>query len=77
MKRTITFIVLSSLLILLFAVLISLGYTKVNDLNLYDELYQSYLNKNCRSPGYREKGEIAKEYIKIFKSKVEPVTSTE
>ncbi len=77
MKRTVTFIVLSSLLILLFAVLISLGYTKVNNLNLYDELYQSYLNKNCKSSGYREKEEIAKEYIKIFKSKVEPVTSTE
>lgn len=65
MKRTITFIVLSSLLILLFAVLISLGYTKVNDLNLYDELYQSYLNKNCESSGYREKEEIAKEYIRV------------
>ncbi|WP_273758077.1 hypothetical protein [Bartonella sp. AU55XJBT] len=74
MKRTITFIILSSLLILLFAVLISLGYTKVNDMNLYDELYQSYLNRNS---GYREKGEIAKEYIKIFNSKMEPVTSTE
>ncbi len=77
MKRTITFIILSSLLILLFAVLISLGYTKVNDLNLYDELYQSYLNKNCKSSGYREKEEIAKEYIKIFNSKMEPVISTE
>ncbi len=43
MKRTVTFIVLSSLLIILFAVLISLGYTKVNDLNPYNELYQSYL----------------------------------
>ncbi len=41
MKRTITFIVVSSLLILLFAVLISFGYTKVNDLNPYNELYQS------------------------------------
>ncbi len=77
MKRTITFIVLSSLLIPLFAVLISLGYTKVNDLNLYDELYQSYLNKNCRDLEYRDKEEIAKEYIKMFKSKIEPITSTE
>ncbi|EJF84138.1 hypothetical protein MCU_00806 [Bartonella elizabethae Re6043vi] len=74
MKRTITFIILSSLLILLFAVLVSLGYTKVSDLNLYDELYQSYLTKNS---GYCEKGEIAKEYIKIFNSKMEPVISTE
>lgn len=66
MKRTMAFIVLSSLLILVFAVLISLGYTKVNDLNLYDGLYQSYLNKNCRDSEYRDKEEIVKEYIKMF-----------
>ncbi len=66
MKRTIAFIVLSSLLILVFAVLVSFGYTKVNDLNLYDELYQSYLNKNFRDSEYRDKEEIAKEYIKMF-----------
>ncbi|PIT69459.1 hypothetical protein CER18_03300 [Bartonella tribocorum] len=66
MKRIIIFIVLSSLLILFFAVLISFGYTKVNDLNLYDELYQSYLNKNSGDLEYREKEEISKEYIKMF-----------
>ncbi len=77
MKRTITSIVLSFLLTLLFAVLISLGYPKVNDLTLYDGLYQSYFNKNHRNLEYREKKEIAKEYIKMFKGKMEPVTSTE
>lgn len=66
MKRTIAFIVLSSLLILVFAVLISFGYTKVNNLNLCDELYQSYLNKNYRDLEYRDKEEMVKEYIKMF-----------
>ncbi|WP_455481012.1 hypothetical protein V3564_01100 [Bartonella sp. B12(2025)] len=66
-----------SIFIALSFVLMSFGCTKVNDLNQYDKLYQTYINKNYNNLEYGEKVKIATEYIKLYSSDIKPVTPTE
>ncbi|WP_317992874.1 hypothetical protein [Bartonella gliris] len=68
--RIIIFIALSSVLILF-------ACTKTNNLNQYNKLYQTNINKNYKDLEYREKVEIAKEYIEVFKKEIKPVIPTE
>ncbi len=54
--------------IFLFSILVLFENNNTNNLNQYNKFYQTYLNKIYKELEYREKVEIAKEYIGAIKS---------
>ncbi len=59
--------------IFLFSILVLFENNNTNNLNQYNKFYQTYLNKIYKELEYREKVEIAKEYIEAFKGAIKSV----
>ncbi|EJF92968.1 hypothetical protein ME9_01410 [Bartonella taylorii 8TBB] len=59
--------------IFLFSILVLFENNNTNNLNQYNKFYQTYLNEIYKELEYREKVEIAKEYIEAFKGAIKSV----